>query len=50
MILVALQVLGPDFRVLPALGATAAFLAVWAGLSARDLRPALRAVGARLRR
>lgn len=50
MILVALQVLGPDFRVLPALGATAVFLAVWAGLSARDLRPALRAAGARLRR
>lgn len=50
MVLGALQVLGPDFRVLPALGATAVFLAVWAGLSARDLRPALRAVGARLRR
>ncbi|MFI7494008.1 lipopolysaccharide biosynthesis protein [Kocuria sp. M4R2S49] len=50
MVLGALQVLGPDFRVLPALGATAVFLAVWAGLSLRDLRPALRAVGARLRR
>ncbi|KUG52180.1 MULTISPECIES: lipopolysaccharide biosynthesis protein [Kocuria] len=50
MVLAALQVLGPDFRVLPALGATAVFLAVWAGLSLRDLRPAVRAVRARLRR
>lgn len=50
LVLGGLQVLGPEFRVLPAIGVTAVFLAVWAGLSARDLRPVVRAVGGRLRR
>ncbi|MGX5357966.1 lipopolysaccharide biosynthesis protein [Kocuria sp. KH4] len=50
LVLAALQILGPGFRVLPALGVTAVFLAVWAGLSARDLRPMVRAVAGRLRR
>lgn len=34
----ALQLLGDDFRLLPTLGVTAAFLAVWAAISARDVR------------
>ena len=50
LVLGGLQVLGPGFRLLPALGVTAVFLAVWAGLSARDLRPVLRTAAGRLRR
>jgi O-antigen/teichoic acid export membrane protein len=49
MVLGGLALLGDDFRVLPALGVTAAFLAAWAALNARDLRPMLRTVTARLR-
>ena len=49
MVLGGLALLGDDFRVLPALGVTAAFLAVWAVLNARDLRPMLRTATARLR-
>lgn len=50
LVLGGLQVLGPQFRVLPTLAVTAVFLLVWAALSARDLRPMLRTLGTRFRR
>lgn len=50
MVLGGLALLGDEFRFLPALGVTVAFLAAWAALSARDAGPMLRSVAARLGR
>ncbi len=49
MVLGALLLLGDEFRLLPGLVVTVAFLAAWAALNVRDLRPMLRTAGARAR-
>lgn len=50
MVLAGLALLGAEFRVLPALGVTAAFLSIWLLLCARDVRPLLGPLAARLGR
>ena len=50
MILGALKLLGDEFRPLPTLGATTAFLAVWAALNVRPLRLIVRTATGRLHR